>query len=348
MLRPFLWHDTIYFIRQRDRFVPLSMAVHVINAPSPLWLAWNEKAPWQVPKSFTYHWQRERQHGFLQMLCRSQQAQADILYLSPPPTSEEEVRLLWPKKLNLIGQRSSQRGLQRIFVTVPSESDLVSLFLAAGFSRYGRESVLRRTSLPAWTEQLSDPWQIRPGYEIDRWQISRFVSQHVPATVRAAENKSDFSVPLAQIAARKGEEGQELLFKGDTLYGLISWRKGRAGSWLGLLLSPRASHLLEPLLASAVRRLPVSERKPVYVAVRHYQQELLAPLQRLGFTSLLEQDQMVKYLAQPVKEEALATQVALAGQPIVPANSTLWPEGGALYVKMETGGQREPVSPVVP
>ncbi len=348
MLRPFLWHDTLYFIRQREQFVPLSMAIHVINAPMPLWLAWNEKTPWQKQKSFTYHWQQEQQQGFLQMLCRPQQAQADILYIAPPPTSEEEIRLLWPQKLSLISQKSSQRGLQRLFVAIPTGSAIVEAFLAAGFKRYGRNMIFRRMSALVGTKRLPAPWQMRPAYEIDRWQVEHFIAQTVPATVRAAENCADSTTALAPSTNNKGAAGQQLLFQGDTLHGFVSWQSGRLGTWMEFLLTPTANHLLGPLLGQVTRSLTISERKPIYVAVRHHQQELVAPLQQMGFTLLLEEDQMVKYLALPVRKEELATQAVLAGHPIIPANSTLWPGREALHARIKTVRQRERMASLRP
>ncbi len=340
MVRSFLFHDTINFCRYRDYRLPLSTEAHVLAKPTFLFLAWNEKLPWREPKSFTYHWQEASWHGFLQMLRRDGRPEADILFLQPHPAAATDLRLTWAENLALIGEKSGQQGLQRLFVTIPVGDDALSTFYDAGFSRYSRQTILNASPLPTGRQVLLDPWHIRPGYEVDRWAINRFLQRHIPPVILSVENgRTGEFLPFAASSVVIGR--QLLLLEGDTLRGLASLRIGRVGSWARFVMTAEGIAFLPALLTGVIEQhSAMAGQKPLYLAVRQYQPDILRGLQEMCFTPLLEEEQLVKYLMQPVRDTEAVAQRVLQGQPVVPAHSTLRRVLKPPVMFVNSGGQK--------
>jgi hypothetical protein len=246
----------------------------------------------------------------------------DLLYLGAarvPAAATPERRVdLWTALLDYTTAAAGRRGVQRLFARVAGTSEVAEAFHAAGYTRYGEETIYLLHGVPrgdpAALEGV-DELELRPQQPGDTWALHRLYTLTAPKTVQYAEAHTShrWELPKRGMLASRGgprergfvvERGREIV---------IYCRVARQGNRtrLGVVFEPTARELLEPTLGAILRWLDPGPGERVYCAVREFQAELGGALLAHGFIATEVQDALVRYTVVSVRSPALA----LVGRP---------------------------------
>lgn len=217
--------------------------------------------------------------------------------------------------LETVGQYAAARGGRRIFLEVPHGEESAGLTKRAGFERYITTTVYRMAApfrLPA-LETLEG----RPRLRVDEHPLFTLYGAAVPQLVRAAEALTYEEWSALHRGRKKwsptliGDRHQYVWEVGATLAGWLEVVYGQKSQYLDLLIDPKYETLVDRMLAFALKQ--VSEKAPVYVAVRPYQTVLGAALERRGFAVGGRYDVYVRQLSIRVPERTLVPANIVGG-----------------------------------
>lgn len=249
----------------------------------------------------------DRHRGALvQAQGRYGRPEQDILYLAslgpkyPGLPSDHDI---WFRLLERLCFVAGQNHVQRLFASVADHQvEVREIFRQLGFQGYAHSQVLHLSG-PDW-DQGTALAPMRPQSRRDHWAIHKLYGNTTPHPVQHAEarNARTWALPLAQ--NWKGVWRRAwILGPDDNLTAYLHISSGASGHVLTIMVHPDAREVTVELLRFGLAQL--SDARPIYLLLREYQQELLAPAQVLGFESLGEQLLLIKHTVVPVRRSLL-------------------------------------------
>lgn len=302
---------------------------HLTSPESPVSVMLRAPLAFYHPPSHTYVAQAEKERGaagFIQMQCRPQTPHyADVTFIAPAWNGTDEEGQLWTQLLQNACRSARRRGVEKVFASLPSESEMAIPFLNAGFCIFAQEEILVHPHPAPPAEGLSNP--LRPELAEDTWAIQRIHAAQMPVSVKltegilCGENGNGISLngrhPL-------GEEGYVLEDAGGVV-GHVQIFRGRRGHWLEIALHPDAQELALKLVDGALALLRDLPARPVYCPVRTYQNYLKPALLARGFTPFDRRDIAAYATLARVTAPALGRPTPVEGRAEAPIAPTLLP-----------------------
>lgn len=256
----------------------------------------------------------------IQVQGRSGKPEQDVIYLAT--SGAHAARLpsdyeLWYRLLERISINAGHQQVQRLYAAPPSrQSDLREIFRQIGFQAFAHVTLLHLSG-PDW-DQGTTLAPMRAQSRRDHWAIHKLYGATTPHAVQVAEvrNARHWALPLTQswIAPRRVAW---VVGPDDDLVAYLRRVSGPAGHVFSMLIRPDARETAVDVLRFGLAQL--SDTRPVYLLLREYQGELLAPAQDLGFQPIGEQTLLVKHTVVPVRRMLLVPSLEPGLEPRVPA-----------------------------
>jgi hypothetical protein len=282
--------------------------------------------------------------AFLQARERSPQQRHkwDILYVGASRgeagATPERRAELWTALLDYTTAAAGRRGVQRLYAKTPERSEVADAFRAAGYVRYGEETLYLLYGHHATRGEAgheADP--PRPQAPGDTWALHQLYTLTAPKPVQFAEALTShrWELPGASffpLGSRPRESGLIVEHAGHEHEIAIYCRIGQLGrrAWLEFFFEPEARDQLETTLGAILRSLAPGPGERIYCAVREFQHELGGALEAHGFEVVGMQDLLVRYTTVTARAPALRLvrrplrQRRLVG---IPAQGSLQREG---------------------
>lgn len=264
---------------------------------------------------------QERGAGALvQAHGRSGRPEQDVVYLAT--TGVRASRLpsdyeLWYRLLERISLNAGHHHVQRLYAAVPSQhNELREIFRQIGFQAFAHTSILHLSG-PDW-DQGTTLAAMRAQSRRDHWAIHKLYGATTPHLVQHAEvrNARHWALPLTQRWAGL-RRAAWTLGPDDDLTAYLRLVSGQAGHVFSMLIRPDARDAAVDVLRFGLAQL--SDTRPVYLLLREYQGELIAPAQDLGFQPIGEQALLVKHTVVPLRRPLLVPSLEPGLEPQVPA-----------------------------
>lgn len=240
----------------------------------------------------------------------------DILYVGASrgeagATPERRVEL-WTALLDYTTAAAGRRGVQRLYAKAPERSEVAEAFRAAGYARYGEETLYLLYGGQATGERAETEIAPRPQLPDDTWALHQLYTLTAPKAVQFAEALTShrWELPgqrLLALGSRPRESGLIVDHAGHDHEIAIYCRVGQLGrrGWLEFLFEPSARDQLEPTIAAILRELAPGPDERIYCVVREFQQELGGALEANGFEMIGVQDLLVRYTTVTARAPAL-------------------------------------------
>jgi len=243
---------------------------------------------------------RTRQAG-LPWMGRRCSAAVDIVRIAPDLDFSEDAGTVWYRLLLHLCVAAGEAGTQRLFARLPEDTLAEDVFRQAGFAVYCRERVFGWSGRPYPTHPASP---VRSVTAEDQWEIQKLWRSLTPARVLSAEepNGQPASPPAIDVHFSESEQGYVLRREEGDVAGFVHMLRRPRGIWLRLLVSPEARHAADALLDHVLITLGEQGNRPIYCAVRDYEDNIESPLQQRGFEHVSSHSLWVKQTAVQVKE----------------------------------------------
>jgi hypothetical protein len=319
MITSFTPSDLLLLMQTQGKGASLWPAEELTRPRLPVWSALTSLISLDQPRSLTLVLNEPRRNGarlqgFLQAEQPPMWPEMYLRYISPSVDENLEVwetaRTVWTRLLTHAVSAAGERGLQRVFASVPDQSEALHVMVGSGFSVYTREEIYRL--IPDAHPQAAAGEGIRPERSVDAWYVNQLFGEVVPHLVQQAEALTASKGVEAANGLLTGERGEGFVLADRTgVVGYGHLLPGRVGHWLTLIVHPRAYDQAEALLDYGLALLNYYPAHPVYCAVREYQGGIRAPLEARGFGWVSRQCRMVKHTTVRVAEPARSLVHAL-------------------------------------
>lgn len=277
----------------------------------------------------TYIYRDGRSQAVVQLRGRNGRPEQDIVFLAihgAPRQGTPTDYDVWHRLLEHACICAGNYRIQRIFAPLSQRhDDLRELFRQLGFQAYARQAVLRLEG-PDMNQGTSlAPMRTQSRHSV--WAIHKLYGSTTPRSVQQAEalNARDWSLPMSQRWARPTRRSW-VLGSDDELVAWLNLTSGPGGHAFRLLLHPDNRALAPDILRFGLGQ--VADALPVYLLLREYQSELLAPLEELGFQGLGEQTLLVKNMTASVRRPVLLPAIEQGLEPNIPIPSISRSQGG--------------------
>jgi len=217
--------------------------------------------------------------------------------------------------LEAVGQHAVEHGARRVFLEVANDERGAGLTRRAGFERYTQTTVYK---LPApFKMPTLETLEGRPRLRVDEQPLFNLYGAAVPQLVRSAEALTYDEWSALHRGRKKwsptliGDRHQFVWEVGASLAGWLEVVYGQKSQFLDLMIDPKYETMIDRMVAFAMKQ--VSEKAPVYVAVRPYQAVLGAALERRGFVVGARYDVYVRQLSVRVPERQLVPANIVGG-----------------------------------
>jgi hypothetical protein len=247
---------------------------------------------------------------------------AQIVYIAPG-LQPEHSDTAWLALLDAMAAEVGRRGALMLTAEIDEVSPLFPTMRQAGFAVYARQEIFRRAAgTPTQTGRLPIlGGVIADETDDDAMDIQLLYSNIVPRLVQP-------------IAVPSPESTGMVYRRGGRVQAYIAISQGRQGIYLMPFMHPdvigrEATGIIEAVLG----RIERTDRWPVYVCVRRYQDWLGDMLKTCGFESWTQQAVMVRHIAAGIRQPAFslpaAAQVAMKPSVSSPfQHSSLDPDTG--------------------
>ena len=254
------------------------------------------------------------------MQARCRWRRRDEWTITTLATTERAPERIWEALLEEVCEAAGEEGVIRLFVKIPMNEPLAQIFRGLGFTRYVNERVWGNLYFDPEGVGADEPARkpLRKQSNRDAWDMLQLYKAVTPPVVQGAEILTSRQWQISHMP-RPWKYSQGLLESayvwpdqteregsGSTaLGGFVRLLTGARGHWITLLFRPELANrrlcdlALDYILWKAARL----GTKPVYCALREYQTEVEPLLEDRGFHLLTEQSLLVKYLAEPIKEQ---------------------------------------------
>lgn len=250
-----------------------------------------------------------RDHG----VCASAQARSNgdrpeqsIIYLSSQGSDGSVARTpgdydVWFRLLERLCIKAGHNYVQRLYTAVGSQQvEIREIFRQLGFQAYTSHMLLQLQWSGSPRDVGTTSLPMRPQSRHDAWAIHKLYSAVTPPLVQQAESRSsrNWVLPLSNRWSRRRSWGW-VLGPDDDLRAYLRILSGPLSHVLTLLVHPGVRELVPDIVRFGLSHL--HDARPVYLLLRDYHQDLLTPVQQLGFQPVGEQVLLVKNTVVPVR-----------------------------------------------
>ncbi len=300
MIRPFGPWDILLISRLQKRGIALSLEDALIQPHRPLLAAYFSPNVYTCVLSEVEG--GRRREGFAQMREREGRPVAEVVYLAPALSADEEAPAIWRRLLAYLSAEAGRRGIQRLFARLPEDGPEVEAFQQVGFSIYAREDIFRlaRAEQPSRSDRMKEFQRIIPSIKglamrrqrpADEWGLQQLYAAVAPRSVRQNEG-----LGCREDRRRPRLEGY-VLEEGGEIVGYLGIGRGQLGHRLRVLLHPSAFERADGLIEYGLSLLAEYPPRPIYCSVRRYQGGLRGALEARGFQLFASQAVLVKHIA---------------------------------------------------
>jgi hypothetical protein len=217
--------------------------------------------------------------------------------------------------LDTVCNHAASQGGRRVFLELPVDDRSEALARRSGFERYTTMTLHQlkaRFKLPTL-----EPLEGRPRLRVDEQPLFSLYGTAVPQLVRSAEAMTYDEWSALHRGRKKwsptliGDRHQFVWELGGGLAGWMEVVYGQKSQYLELLIDPKYETMCDRFVAFGMKQ--VSEKAPVYSAVRPYQAGLALALERLGFGVAGRFDVYVRQLSIRVPERQLVPANIIGG-----------------------------------
>lgn len=254
--------------------------------------------------------------GFVQVQQRRGRSEADLLHIAPAPCTAE-VSPLWERLLTAVNHWATENGILRLYAAAPVDSLEESALRRCGFIRFTVDTIYRLPEVPGKIEPVSEP-PLRPQLDRDTWGLQRLYAAVTPLRVQQAEGlaQNGWRVPTDDWNGQAWT--MSLVWEDrDGLQAHLGLRRGSASHYFRLVTRAEVAANLPALIGQALLAVSRWPKRPVYCAVRQYQEGLGAALEDAGFTPVAQRALTVRHsvlTVRPALEEmVLRLQSVLGG-----------------------------------
>lgn len=246
--------------------------------------------------------------GIIQAQGRGGRPEQDIIYMATAGTRAARLPSdyeLWYRLLERLVGQAGHGHVQRYYAAAPAQhSEVREIYRQVGFQAYAHRSILHLSG-PDW-DQGTTLAPMRHQARRDHWAVHKLYGATTPRMVQQAEvrNARHWALPMPS-AWRSVRRAAWVLGPDDDLTAHLRLVSGAAGHVFSMLIRPDARDAAVDVLRFGLAQL--SDSRPVYLLLREYQGELLAPAEDLGFQPIGEQALLVKSTVVPVRRPLLAT-----------------------------------------
>jgi hypothetical protein len=246
---------------------------------------------------------------------------AQIVYVAPPLTEDDDDSA-WLALFDAMVQEVGRRGATMLTAEVDEGSPLFMTMRQSNFAVYARQEIWRRVGTPPRVPRLTRlSGDLAAETDDDTMDIQLLYSNIVPRLVQP-------------IAVPSSESEGVVYRRNGRVQAYIAVTKGRGGIYLMPFMHPDVlGREAASIIEGVMERMGRTERTPVYVCVRRYQDWLADSLRDLAFESVSQQAVMVRHIAAGIRQPSFALpKGALEGIPTSVASpfrqSTLDPDHG--------------------
>jgi len=217
--------------------------------------------------------------------------------------------------LDTICHHAASQGGRRVFLELPVDERSEGLARRAGFERF--TTMTLHQLQPRFKLPTLEPLEGRPRLRVDEQPLFALYGAAVPQLVRSAEAMTYDEWSALHRGRKKwsptliGDRHQFVWELGDGLAGWMEVVYGQKSQYLELLVHPKYESMSDRFVAFGMKQ--VSEKAPVYSAVRPYQAGLDLALERLGFGVAGRFDMYVRQLSIRVPERQLVPANIIGG-----------------------------------
>lgn len=250
-----------------------------------------------------------------QSVGRNGRPEQDIVMLSAygggrgHPTDPD----VWFRLIEHLTVHAGHHRVQRVYAALSQRhEELRELFRQLGFAGYAQQLVLRLEG-PDLDQGITLA-PMRPQARRNDWAIHRLYGMITPHAVQHAEARvaRDWQLPLTTGWRRPKRRGW-VLGSDDNLLAALRMTSGPASHVLTLLIHPDVRDIVTDVLRFGLAQL--SDTLPVYLLLREYQSELLAPASDLGFQPIGEQALLFKQTTVQVRRPSLIPGIEPIAEP---------------------------------
>jgi hypothetical protein len=240
---------------------------------------------------FTLIARADRQHVVGQFRLRAEDHNAQIIYIAPHLDREAD-DTAWLYMLDAMAREAGKHGAHALVAEVNEDSSLFETMRACGFAVYARQQIWRRR--PGDYPSLEPPVQVREQTEADTPGIQSLLANTEPPMMQ-------------QITITPAESHGWIYRRRERTEAYIAVSEGRYGVYLVPYVHPDISHLTSAVFEGVIRRIARTQRIPLYVRVRRYQDWIGAALEALQFEPGPRQAVMVRHIAAGVRYPRFAS-----------------------------------------
>jgi hypothetical protein len=244
--------------------------------------------------------------GIVQALGRSGRPEQDIIYMATAGTRAARLPSdyeLWYRLLERVVIYAGHSHVQRLYAAAPAQQNEVrEIFRQVGFQTFAHCTIMHLSG-PDW-DQGTTLAPMRHQARRDHWAVHKLYGATTPHLVQHAEvrNARHWALPMSG-AWRGVRRAAWVLGPDDDLFAYLRLASGASGHVFSMLIKPDARDAAVDVLRFGLAQL--SDTRPVYLLLREYQGELLAPAEDLGFQPIGEQALLVKSTVVPVRRPLL-------------------------------------------
>jgi hypothetical protein len=251
----------------------------------------------------------------VQSVGRNGRPEQDIVMLSAYgggrglPTDPD----IWFRLIEHLCVHAGHYRVQRLYAALSQRhEELREIFRQLGFASYAQQLVLRLEG-PDWDQGITLA-PMRPQARRNDWGVHRLYGMVTPYMVQQAEARvaRDWQLPLTNGWRRPKRRGW-VLGSDDNLLAALRLTSGPASHVLTVLVHPEARDTVTDMLRFGLGQL--SDTLPVYLLLREYQSELLAPASDLGFQPIGEQALLFKQTTVQVRKPSLIPGIETIAEP---------------------------------
>lgn len=246
--------------------------------------------------------------ALVQSQGRKNRPEHDILYLSAHASDTSSTALssdydLWYRLLERLCIKAGHNAIQRLYVSIwKDQLELREIYRQLGFQAYTHQYVLQLSG-PDW-DQGTTISRMRAQSRRDAWAVHKLYGLVTPHLVQQAEVRTPraWMLPLTQRWQPYRRSAWVFGSESD-LHAYLHISSGPSAHSLTLLIHPDARDTVADVVRFGLAQL--IDNRPVYLLLREYHQELLAPVENLGFQVVGETALLVKHTVVPVRRSVL-------------------------------------------
>ncbi len=292
----------IWYMRNRPRGQAVFYTDGTLAEPhQPFWYAMRGLIEGYSREALTLVYRDRVLRALAQTSSRPGRPEHDLLLLAsygsqaPLPTDRD----LWFRLLEALCAHVGSFGVQRIYTALSQRHDeLHETFRQNGFAAYGRQTVMMLDG-PDW-DQGTSVALMRALTRRDVWAVHRLYGATTPHAVQRAEPHAprDWS-PSSGRGWRRPTQRAWVVGPESELTGYLRVVSGSAAHVITPVVRPEARDTLPEYLRFGLSQ--ITDTLPVYLILRQYQEDLHAPAEALGFSTIGEQMLLVRSMTVSVR-----------------------------------------------